>query len=154
MELSHLDKKGKPSMVDVSGKPVELRTAEATGFIRLRPETLRLISKNAIGKGNVELTAQIAGIQAAKKTAELIPLCHPLELTKIEVDTEMAEGGIRVRSLAKCTGQTGVEMEALQAVSTALLTIYDMCKAVDGKMIIEGIELLNKRKEPLNQKGS
>ena len=147
MELSHLDKKGKPSMVDVSEKPVEKRTAIARGFIRLGRDTIKLIGDEAIAKGNVQLTAQIAGIQAAKKTSELIPLCHPLELKKINVDTEITNDGIFVTSMVTYLGQTGVEMEALQAVSTALLTIYDMCKAVDREMVMEGIELVSKLKE-------
>ncbi|MFC2081034.1 cyclic pyranopterin monophosphate synthase MoaC [Bacteroidota bacterium] len=137
MGLSHLDENGKPKMVDVSGKSVERRTAEATGLILLQ---------------NVLLTAQIAGIQAAKKTAELIPLCHPLDLKKIDLDTRTESEGIRVNSRVVCIGQTGAEMEALQAVSTALLTIYDMCKAVDKNMVIEGIHLLKKTKERISEK--
>ena len=152
MELTHLDKDGKPIMVDVSGKPFEKRTARARGFIQLGDETLKLIHSGSITKGNVLLTAQIAGIQGAKKTPDLIPLCHPLALKKIEVDTEFRENGIEVYSIVSCIGQTGVEMEALQAVSTALLTIYDMCKAVDKKMVIEGIRLLEKTKEKISEK--
>ena len=146
MELSHTDKEGKPRMVDVSGKPVEKRIARATGFIQLKSETIRLISKEGISKGNVLLTAQIAGIQAAKKTSELIPLCHPLDLKKIDVDVLPEADGIRVNGTVICIGQTGAEMEALQAVSSALLTIYDMCKAVDKTMILDGIRLLEKQK--------
>jgi cyclic pyranopterin phosphate synthase len=147
MDLSHTDKNGKPRMVDVSGKPVEKRTAEATGFIRLQKETLRLIRSEGLSKGNVLLTAQIAGIQAAKKTADLIPLCHPLDLKKIDVDTFSEEEGVRVNSKVVCIGQTGAEMEALQAVTEALLTVYDMCKAVDKTMSLEGIRLKSKKKK-------
>jgi cyclic pyranopterin phosphate synthase len=151
MKLSHTDNEGKPRMVDVSGKPVQKRTAEATGLIRLDPETSRLIRSDGISKGNVLLTAQISGIQAAKRTPELIPLCHHLELKKIDVDTEMVPEGIRVNSRVICIGQTGAEMEALEAVSTALLTIYDMCKAVDKNMSLEGIRLIAKKKEPIGK---
>jgi cyclic pyranopterin phosphate synthase len=151
MELSHMNQDGKPRMVDVSGKPQEIRKARATGFIHLQSTTLDQIRQGGITKGNVLLTAQIAGIQAAKKTSDLIPLCHPLPITKVEVDTEIQDGGVVVNSEVGCTGQTGVEMEALQAVSTALLTIYDMCKAVDGEMRIEAIRLIEKTKQPVNQ---
>jgi cyclic pyranopterin phosphate synthase len=153
MELSHLNKDGKPHMVDVSGKPFEKRMARATGFIRLQPGTLEQIRGKGTTKGNVLLTAQIAAIQAAKRTHELIPLCHPLPISKVEVDTEIREEGIEVFSQVNCTGQTGVEMEALQAVSTALLTIYDMCKAIDREMVIEWIRLIEKTKEPVKTEG-
>ena len=151
MELSHIDKSGKPVMVDVSGKPFEKRVARARGIIKLQKETLSLIQESQIKKGNVLVTAQIAGIQAAKRTSELIPLCHPLSLSKIDVDSQIIEGGIQVDSQVTCIEQTGVEMEALQGVSTALLTIYDMCKAVDKKMVIEEIYLVEKTKEPVKQ---
>lgn len=134
-------------MVDVSHKPQQKRTAVAEGFIALQPETLDLISDNQIKKGNVLLTAEIAGIHAAKKTGEMIPLCHTLLLSKIDVKATPEETGIRVTGTVICTGQTGVEMEALSAVSTALLTIYDMCKAVDKIMEISAIKLLKKVKE-------
>jgi len=146
-KLSHIGDDHRPSMVDVSHKPQQKRTAVASGFITLEPETLQLIGDNRIKKGNVLLTAELAGIQAAKKTGELIPLCHPLLLSKIDVKASPEETGIRVQGTVVCTGQTGVEMEALTAVSTALLTIYDMCKAVDKTMVIGEITLLEKTKE-------
>ena len=130
-KLSHIGNDDRPSMVDVGHKPQQKRTATASGFITLQVETLQLISDNQIKKGNVLLTAELAGVMAAKKTSELIPLCHPLLLSKIDVKATPEEGGIRVTATVTCTGQTGVEMEALTAVSTALLTIYDMCKAVE-----------------------
>lgn len=146
-ELTHIGTDNRPEMVDVSHKPEQKRTAIAEGFIQLQPETLELISDNRIKKGNVLLVAELAGIQAAKKTAELIPLCHPLQLSKIDVIATPKADGIRVETTVICTGQTGVEMEALTAVSTALLTIYDMCKAVDSSMVIGSIKLLEKTKE-------
>jgi cyclic pyranopterin phosphate synthase len=145
-ELSHTDETGKARMVDVSQKTDQLRTASAVGFIRLMPETLRLVSENQIKKGDVLTVAQIAGIQAAKRASEMIPLCHPLPLTHVSVTTDLEEQGVRVSSEARCIGQTGVEMEALAAVSAALLTIYDMCKAVDREMVIGEIRLLSKTK--------
>jgi cyclic pyranopterin phosphate synthase len=154
MELSHIDNDGNPRMVDITGKPTEKRTARAQGFISLGNETLKLIREGSISKGNVLLTAQVAGIQAAKRTAELIPLCHPLALTKVDVTAEVLGGGVEVQSLVIAIGQTGVEMEALQAVSTALLTIYDMCKAVDSQMSIGGIELVEKKKEAIEGEDS
>jgi len=152
MKLSHLDKSGKPVMVDVSGKPFEKRIARARGLIILQTRTLSLIQENNIKKGNVLLTAQIAGIQAAKRTSDLIPLCHPLSLSKVDVDFEIMEDSVQVESVVTCIEQTGVEMEALQAVSTALLTIYDMCKAVDKEMVIKDIYLVEKTKEPVKNK--
>ena len=148
-KLSHTDDKGKARMVDVGSKPEQQRTAIAEGHIRLSAETLRLIKDNEIKKGDVLTVAEIAGIQAAKKTSELIPLCHPLALTKVMVNTEIVEDGVRVIGEARCIGQTGVEMEALTAVQIALLTIYDMCKAVDKKMLIGNIRLLEKTKTML-----
>jgi cyclic pyranopterin phosphate synthase len=146
-KLSHIDDKGRASMVDVTGKASTAREAVAAGTIRLQPGTLRLISENRIAKGNVLETARLAGIMAAKKTSDLIPLCHPLNVTSvsIEFDTNEKESRIDIRGTARCTGQTGVEMEALTAVSAAALTIYDMCKAVDREMIISDIMLLEKR---------
>ncbi|HAG15988.1 MAG TPA: cyclic pyranopterin monophosphate synthase MoaC [Bacteroidales bacterium] len=149
MKLSHINKEGKANMIDVANKADQMRTARAQGFIRLQKDTLLLIRENALKKGDVLTTAEIAGIQGAKKTSELIPLCHPLMITKLEVKTELLEGGIRVESYAKCIGKTGIEMEALTAVNIALLTIYDMCKAVDKQMKMENIELLEKKKEDL-----
>lgn len=136
-------------MVDVTGKPVQERSAAATGFIRLDSKTIQLISENQIQKGNVLTVAEIAGIQAAKKTAELVPLCHPLALTKIEVIPSVERAGIRINSKVKCTSRTGVEMEALVAVSMALTAIYDMCKAVDSSMILEDIRLISKEKKDI-----
>jgi cyclic pyranopterin phosphate synthase len=146
-ELSHIDEAGKARMVDVSQKKDQLRIAIASGFIRLSPETVHLIRENQVKKGDVLTVAQIAGIQAGKKTSELIPLCHPLPITKIDVLTILEETGVTVTAEARCVGQTGVEMEALTAVSVALLTIYDMCKAVDKGMVIDEIRLLEKTKK-------
>lgn len=145
-KLSHVDNEGRANMVDVTGKAIQFRTAKAEGFIELQPNTIRLILDNKMKKGDVLSIAQVAGIQAAKKTSELIPLCHPLQITKIDVKAEIIEDGVRVESFAKCTGQTGIEMEALTAVSGTLLTIYDMCKAVDKEMVMYGISLLEKTK--------
>ena len=148
-QLSHTDEQGKANMVDVSSKPNQLRTAIAIGSIRLQPETLLLIKENQIKKGDVLTFAEIAGIQGGKKTSELIPLCHPLMISKLDVKASLTKTGVEVKSFAKCTGQTGIEMEALTSVSIALLTIYDMCKAVDKKMCIESILLLEKKKSDL-----
>jgi cyclic pyranopterin phosphate synthase len=148
-ELSHVDETGKARMVDVGHKKEQLRIAVAQGFIRLNPETVRLIRDNQVKKGDVFTVAQVAGIQAGKRTSDLIPLCHPLPITKIDVQTVLDEHGVRVTAEARCTGQTGVEMEALTAVSVALLTIYDMCKAVDKEMEIGEISLLRKMKEDI-----
>jgi cyclic pyranopterin phosphate synthase len=145
-KLSHVDDQGRARMVDVGGKRPQYRTARAEGFIRLRPATLRLIRRDRMKKGDVLTVAQIAGIQAAKRTAELIPLCHPLQLSHIDVRADIVRGGVRVESTAKCLGATGVEMEALTAAATALLTVYDMCKAADKGMVLSGITLLEKRK--------
>ncbi|MFA4851718.1 MAG: cyclic pyranopterin monophosphate synthase MoaC [Bacteroidales bacterium] len=145
-KLSHTDKKGKANMVDVGGKPQQLRIAKATGLIKLSAETITLVKQNNIKKGDVLTLAEIAGIQAAKRTFELIPLCHPLQITKVDVKAKLIKTGIVVDSEVKCIGQTGVEMEALTAVSVALLTIYDMCKAVDKNMVIKEIKLIEKTK--------
>ena len=134
-------------MVDVSAKADQLRTAEATGHINLARATIDLIRRNRMKKGDVLTVAEIAGIQGGKKTSELIPLCHPLNITKIEVKASLDKTGVRIDSLARCTGKTGIEMEALAAVSVALLTIYDMCKAADKAMIIDEIRLISKTKE-------
>ena len=149
MEFTHLDDSGRVSMVDVSAKTPQLRVARALGRIEINDATLRLIEENKIAKGSVLTTAEIAGIQAAKRTSDLIPLCHPLQLTKIDVKASVAENGVAVESRVVCVGQTGVEMEALTAVSVALLTIYDMCKAVDKKMIIQNVELIEKTKNDI-----
>ena len=147
MELTHIDN-NKPAMVDVGNKPVSHRVAKAKGFIKLNAKTIKLICENNMKKGNVLITAELAGVQAAKKTFELIPLCHLLVLSNVRVYSEIVEDGININSEVKCTGQTGVEMEALTAVSVALLTIYDMCKAVDKNMKIGGITLTEKAKTP------
>jgi len=148
-KLSHTNQEGKANMVDVGHKPNQLRTAIAEGFISLGKETIQLIKENQMKKGDVLTIAEIAGIQGAKRTSELIPLCHPLQLTKVDVKATIEESGVRIKSLARCIGQTGVEMEALNGVSIGLLTIYDMCKAVDKKMKISDIELVEKTKEDL-----
>lgn len=138
-------------MVDVGNKPIQQRLASAEGFIRLHPDTIRLIDENQLKKGDVLTVAEIAGIQAAKQTAGLIPLCHPLQITKAEVKTMLIsneqDAGVKVTATVQCNGQTGVEMEALTAASVTLLTIYDMCKAVDKSMTIENIHLTHKQKE-------
>lgn len=145
-KLSHISNDGKANMVDVGGKPEQIRVAKASGFIQLQPETLKLINENLIKKGDVLTIAEIAGIQAAKETSRLIPLCHTLMLNKVDVKTTVQNTGILVESTVKCTGKTGVEMEALTAVNVALLTIYDMCKAVDKQMILSDIKLDFKEK--------
>lgn len=145
-QFSHINDEGKANMVDVGNKPQQTRIAEASGMIRLQPETLKLIRENLIKKGDVLTIAEIAGIQAAKETSRLIPLCHQLQLTKVEVKALLLDNGVRVNSVAKCIGQTGVEMEALTAVNVALLTVYDMCKAVDKQMVIGEIRLDSKEK--------
>lgn len=148
-KLTHTDSTGKANMVDVSPKADQVRTAEATGHIMLGKETMRLIRENALKKGDVLTVAEIAGIQGGKKTSELIPLCHPLSITKMEVRASLDKTGVRINSLARCTGKTGIEMEALTAVSVALLTIYDMCKAADKTMTIDEIRLMSKTKEDI-----
>lgn len=145
-KLSHITETGKANMVDVTEKPHQVRTATATGHIRLGAETLALIRENGMKKGDVLTVAEIAGIQAGKRTSELIPLCHPLAISKLDVKATPDETGVTVTSLARCTGPTGIEMEVLTAVSVALLTIYDMCKAVDKGMVIEEIRLIGKTK--------
>ena len=152
--LSHVDEQGKANMVDVSGKRVQLRTATASGHIILSQGTLDLIRENGMKKGDVLTIAEIAGIQGGKRTSELIPLCHPLAITKLDVKATTDDTGVRVHSLARCAGTTGIEMEALTAVSVALLTVYDMCKAVDKDMVIDEIKLINKTKEDFNLQGS
>jgi cyclic pyranopterin monophosphate synthase len=144
--LSHITDEGHAQMVDVSAKPQSLRVATAAGRIRLRPETLALIAKDQIAKGNVLATARLAGIQAAKQTSQLIPLCHNLNLSHVEVAIETQPGGLEVKCTARTSAQTGVEMEALTGTAVALLTIYDMCKAVDKEMEISDIRLLEKTK--------
>jgi cyclic pyranopterin phosphate synthase len=147
--LTHIGADGRAQMVDVSGKPPSIRTAVATGKIQLRRETLDLISKDQIAKGNVFATARIAGIQAAKQTAQLIPLCHTLPLSEIKIDIVASDDLAEVKCTARTIAQTGVEMEALTGVAVTLLTIYDMCKAVDKGMQLSDIRLLKKIKEEL-----
>ena len=144
--LSHIGDDGSARMVDISAKAVSAREAVAAGEIRLRPETLALIAGNQIAKGNVFATARIAGIQAAKQTAHLIPLCHQLGLSNVEIELQPSDSGVTATCTARTTAQTGVEMEALTGVAIALLTIYDMCKAVDKEMAISDIRLLKKTK--------
>jgi cyclic pyranopterin phosphate synthase len=145
-ELSHTDELGRARMVDVSSKAISERQAVAEGEVRMRPETLGLIRDNALEKGDVLAVAQIAGIQAAKRTAELIPFCHPLPLDHLAVVFELDAGlpGVRIRATARSTGKTGVEMEALTAVSVAALTIYDMAKSAEKSMRIQNVRLVEK----------
>lgn len=145
-KLTHLDEQGRANMVDVGEKPVTNRSATAAGSVTMQPETLRLIQDGALKKGDVLTVARIAGIMAAKRTAELIPLCHPIPLSKISVELviDPDASAIHITATAKTTGQTGVEMEALTAVSVAALTLYDMAKAVDRNMTISGVRLLEK----------
>ena len=145
--LTHVAADGRVQMVDVSAKPLSARTAIATGKIRLQRETIDLISENRIAKGDVFATARIAGIQAAKQTPQLIPLCHPLPLSDVKIDIVTSNDGAEVKCTARTVAQTGVEMEALTGVSIALLTIYDMCKAVDKEMRISDIRLVEKTKQ-------
>jgi len=143
-KLTHIDGDGAAHMVDVSGKDDTVREAHAEGRIAMKMEVLEAIKANAMKKGDVLATARIAGIMAAKKTSDLIPLCHPLALTKVAVDFAFLDDGIKVSSMARLTGKTGVEMEALTACSVALLTIYDMSKAMQKDMVISDIRLLSK----------
>ncbi len=140
-ELTHLDEHGKAQMVDVSEKAETVRVATASGKVLLAPETVQLLRDNAVPKGDVIAVARVAGIMAAKKTSELIPLCHPLPITKATVDFEITETGVEIAATVKVTGKTGVEMEALTAVSVSALTIYDMVKAVDKAAVITDIRL-------------
>jgi cyclic pyranopterin phosphate synthase len=144
--LTHIAADGSAKMVDVSAKPTSSRTAIASGKISLSQETIQLIQQNRIAKGNVLATARIAGIQAAKKTAELIPLCHTIPLGNVEVEIAVAARYAEARCTARTIAQTGVEMEALTGVAVTLLTIYDMCKAVDKEMVISELKLLEKTK--------
>lgn len=148
-KFSHVDENGKANMVDVGNKPDMMRTASAEGKIFINFNAMKLIKENKNKKGDVLTTAQIAGIQGGKRTSELIPLCHPLMISKLDVNTEIFDDHLKVTSFAKCTGKTGIEMEALTAVHVALLTIYDMCKAVDKNMVCTDIKLIDKTKENL-----
>jgi cyclic pyranopterin phosphate synthase len=147
--LTHIGDDGRVQMVDVSAKPVSARMAVAVGKIRLRSGTIDLISRNQIAKGNVLATARIAGIQAAKQTAHLIPLCHTLPLSEVKIDVATSNHHAEVKCTARTAGQTGVEMEALTGVTVALLAIYDMCKAVDKEMRIFDVRLIKKTKSAL-----
>jgi len=148
-QLSHLDEKGNARMVDVGEKRIQKRRAQAGGQIRMSPETMEAIREDRVKKGNVLAVARIAGIQAAKGTSQLIPLCHPLPLDSVQVDFEFLDEGIRVICTVSCQARTGVEMEALTGSSVALLTIYDMCKAMDKGMSLEQVHLIHKEKEDL-----
>ena len=143
-ELSHVAESGEVRMVDVGGKAVSRRRAVAAGRVRMAPETARALRE--LPKGDALVTAQLAGIMAAKRTAELIPLCHPLPLTRIDVDVAPVEEAVEITATVETTAQTGVEMEALTAVSVAALTVYDMAKAVDNAMVIEDVRLVEKTK--------
>ena len=144
-KLTHLDEEGRAKMVDISKKPSTLREAVARGSVHMKPETLHLIKKGKVPKGDVLSVARIAGIMAAKKTSELIPLCHPLDITSVTIDFSFDRDRLDIEAHVKVVSQTGVEMEALTAVSIAALTIYDMCKAVDKEMVISGVMLMEKR---------
>jgi len=145
-KLTHTDSQGNARMVDVGDKQVQLRVAKASGQISLSVETIQLISQNLLKKGDVLTIAEIAGIQAAKRTADLIPLCHNILLNKVLVTASLNSNGVTINSEVRCSGTTGVEMEALTAVSVGLLTVYDMCKAVDKTMVIGEIKLIEKTK--------
>ena len=150
-KLTHTDSGGNARMVDVGDKSIQLRVARASGRIQLTRDTLSLISQNLLKKGDVLTVAEIAGIQAAKRTSDLIPLCHNIVLNKVLVKANIDDSGVTINSEVSCTGMTGVEMEALTAVSVGLLTIYDMCKAVDKTMVIGEIRLLEKTKTNLSE---
>ena len=144
MELTHFNEQGRARMVDVSEKAQTYRVARAAATVRMAKATMDRIREGSIGKGDVLAVAQVAGIMAAKKNSELIPMCHPLLLTKVDISFEAEEAALHIRSEVRCHGETGVEMEALTAVSVAALTVYDMCKAVQRDMRIDGIRLLYK----------
>jgi cyclic pyranopterin monophosphate synthase len=143
-KLTHLDETGAAAMVDISAKAGTVREAHAEGRISMSPQALTAVREGSVKKGDVLAVARVAGIMAAKKTSDLIPLCHPLALSKVAVDFEFEDDAIRVNAMARLTGQTGVEMEAITAASVALLTLYDMAKALDKNMMISGIRLLSK----------
>jgi len=146
MEFTHLDENNRPKMVDVTAKEPTLREAVASGRVLMRPDTVRAIESGGVSKGNVYATAKIAGIMAAKKTSDIIPMCHPLELTGIDIDfsSNIEKGEITINASAKTFHRTGVEMEAMTAVSVAALTIYDMCKSADRAIVLSDIKLLKK----------
>ena len=145
-KLTHLDDQGRAKMVDVGHKPLTPRQAVAEGFISLQRATIEAIAAGNVPKGDVFAVARVAGIMAAKKCGELIPLCHPLSIESVEIAFEVQDVRVRIEAIARITGKTGVEMEALTAVSVAALTIYDMCKAIDKQMVIEGVRLVSKKK--------
>jgi len=145
--LTHIDGSGKAAMVDVSGKPRVRRTAKARCSVFMAPATIELVRANGMAKGDVLATARIAGIMAGKKTTDLIPLCHNIEIDRVAVDFTVLDDRIDIETLAICTDKTGIEMEALMAASVAALTIWDMCKAVDKKMRVDGLSLAEKTKE-------
>jgi len=151
MKLSHLDQAGRARMVDVGDKPMMDRTAVATGTIRMSADAFRQVAEQALAKGDVLAVSEVAGTLAAKRTAELIPLCHPLGLDHVEVEASLADSlpGVRVWARVRTVGRTGVEMEALTAVAVALLTVYDMVKAVDGNLVIGDMQLIEKQKAPV-----
>lgn len=144
MELTHFNEQGRARMVDVSEKAVTYRTAKAAGRVWINPETLEKVRQGSMAKGDVLAVAQVAGIMAAKRTWELIPMCHPLPLTSINITFAFQDNALDIQAQVKCSGETGVEMEALTAVSAAALTVYDMCKAVQRDMVIDQIRLLEK----------
>ena len=144
MELSHINEQGRARMVDVTNKDVTFRQAEAEGRVRMAPETVELVRTGGTPKGDVLAVAQVAGVMAAKRTHELIPMCHPLRLTAVDLSFTLEESAVHIRSKVKCKGETGVEMEALTAVSAAALTVYDMCKAVQRDMEIADVRLCRK----------
>jgi cyclic pyranopterin phosphate synthase len=146
-ELSHVSEAGDVRMVDVGDKPQSRRRAVARGFVRMAPETARRLRE--LPKGDALAVAQVAGIMAAKRTSELIPLCHPLPLTHVDVSLEVGDAGVEITATAETTAQTGVEMEALTAVSVAALTVYDMAKAIDAEMTVSDVSLVEKTKEPV-----
>ncbi len=148
-QFSHLDEKGAARMVDVGEKAVIRRTATAAGRVEMASETIQLLREKALPKGDALNTAKIAGVMAAKRTPDLIPLCHGLNLTSIDLEFEVGEKGIEITAVARASDRTGVEMEALTAVSVAALTIYDMCKAVDKEMQITDVRLVSKTKRPV-----
>ena len=146
--LTHVDRSGRPRMVDVSDKPATARRAVAEALVAVSPETMSLVIDGGGPKGDVLGVAEIAGVMAAKRTAELVPLCHPLPLTHVDVRLRVVEGAVEIEASAETTAQTGVEIEALTAVSVAALTVYDMAKAIDKNMTIEDVRLVEKTKEP------
>ena len=152
MKLSHLDQAGRARMVDVGDKPLMDRTAVATGTIRMSREAFQQVAEQAVAKGDVLAVSEVAGTLAAKKTAELIPLCHPMGLDHVEVEASLAESlpGVRIWATVRAVGRTGVEMEALTAVAVALLTVYDMVKAVDAAMVVSDVQLVEKKKVPVD----